>query len=454
MLREIHQEQPGSQLERRSLDFFLSQTSAMLSGYFDSPFSTRVLPQLIYTEPAIRHAVLAVSSFYEQYSAANLSLIGSDCAAHPAQSFALEQYNKAIEHLTSPILSGSRHAMNVILTSCFLFICVEFLRGNREKAITHIRSGLKILNTRAHSPDSSNEVSNPSSTLQLVEDELVQIFVRLNLQLALFGEPMAPIVPRTIMQEPCSASILVDTFSDVLGARSCLDYLLNVVLQFIRTHSNGRYTSAPDISVIVEQLKLDAQLCRWSVALDRLTKASPDHESDGAAIILRVQHRVASIWLNTCLVAEETTFDKFAPDFEYIVSQAEALSEKDHRSGDRKTTSSRFSFDVSIIPSVYFVAIKCRNPSVRRKAASWLARMPRVEGMWNPMIVSKVAVMVMTIEEEKLVNRARFALPSEAARIHNAEIEYRDSHSCLVTCRSKPNGIKGDWHYRQSEIRW
>src|ERR1700710_737431 len=67
LIKEMHQEPPGDPFEKRSLAFFLEQTLPILSGYFDSHFSTYLLPRLMHTEPAIRHAVVAVSSFYEQY---------------------------------------------------------------------------------------------------------------------------------------------------------------------------------------------------------------------------------------------------------------------------------------------------------------------------------------------------------------------------------------------------
>ncbi|KAH8805475.1 hypothetical protein F5884DRAFT_679223, partial [Xylogone sp. PMI_703] len=475
---------PSDAFEQRSLAFFLQQAMPILSGYFDSHFSSRVLPQLMHKEPAIRHAVVAVSSFYEQYMlAASHRLPVADAAAydldHQQQldAFALRQYNKAIEHLTSPVLSHPQHVMNVTLIACFLFVCVEFLRGNRERALAHLKSGLNILSNRALAVDHGNDAQTKAPSIyQYVEDELTQIFVRLNVQSSLFGESMAPLNPRTATQTSAT-SYTLDTFSNILEARTCLDYLLSVTLRFIREHSPARYISAPSINVIVEQLKLDAQLCRWSVAFERLVKGRPESSSKGA-IVLRVQHKVSSIWLKSCLVAEETIFDKFGPDFETIVSNAELLyqdssnivnsnnssntsksngknnNNSNNNTPNDSTTPNHFFFDMAIIPPLYFVAIKCRHPSGRRKAISLLVNSRHVEGMWNAFVVGKAAELVMAFEEEELAQRMPFALPSEAARIHDTSIEYTGANSCLVTCRGKPNGIMGNWEVRQREIRW
>ena len=63
--------------------------------------------------------------------------------ASPDQSFALSQYNKAIKRVQDRI--GSGQSERIILLTCVLFICVEFIRGNPESALDHLQSGMRIL---------------------------------------------------------------------------------------------------------------------------------------------------------------------------------------------------------------------------------------------------------------------------------------------------------------------
>jgi hypothetical protein len=60
------------------------------------------------------------------------------------RSFALQQYNKAISCL-SRCLSQGPQSEEITLMCCVLFICLEFLRGNIDTAISHLLSGLGIM---------------------------------------------------------------------------------------------------------------------------------------------------------------------------------------------------------------------------------------------------------------------------------------------------------------------
>ncbi len=80
--------------------------------------------------------MLAIAALHEQS-------VGSTKDFGPPQAFSLAQYNKAISHLRGRILEGE--CQHVILLTCVLFICLEFIRGNSELALGHLQSGLRIL---------------------------------------------------------------------------------------------------------------------------------------------------------------------------------------------------------------------------------------------------------------------------------------------------------------------
>ena len=67
---------------------------------------------------------------------------------------------------------------------CVLFICLEFLRGNIDTAISHVHSGLEIMaawrarNRRFVDDEALSMTSEPQS----IPDNLVQMFSRLTIQ--------------------------------------------------------------------------------------------------------------------------------------------------------------------------------------------------------------------------------------------------------------------------------
>ncbi|CAF3535330.1 unnamed protein product [Fusarium graminearum] len=122
--------------EVRSLSFFHHVVAPALSGPFDGSFWTYFVARMIHAEPAARHTVLAISQLFEDFEYSKPSV----------DKFAITHYNTAINIL----VHGPPPSTDTVLLVCVLFICVEFLRGNRAAAITHAAHGLQLLNAAGH----------------------------------------------------------------------------------------------------------------------------------------------------------------------------------------------------------------------------------------------------------------------------------------------------------------
>ena len=153
-----------------------------------------------------------------------------------------------------------------------------------------------------------------------------------------------------------------------------------------------------------------------------------DGQPEVASHLLMYYH-VSYIWLCTRLSPFQSAFDGFAYHFEQTVHHAEiyvnAMSKE----------IAHFTFEVGAVPPLYFVATKCRVPSLRRKALRLLKRAPKKECIWGADTTAELAARLMTIEEEGLdlpdpylclrgINMpvSDAALPAESKRIHNLEI--------------------------------
>ena len=111
----------GSEQERRNFHFFCTRTIPQLSGFFGSEFWERLVPRTTYHHPAIKHAVLALSSLHERFEQGDMSVFASNLDIAQG-GFALHQYNKAIQQL---IQVTSRQQLDICLISCVLFACFE-----------------------------------------------------------------------------------------------------------------------------------------------------------------------------------------------------------------------------------------------------------------------------------------------------------------------------------------
>lgn len=180
--------------ELRAIDFFHRKTAPGLASYFDAEFWTRLVVQMSYVEPTIRHAIVALGSLHEQRESSErlLPLLGSSADPEPLgmstlvsdklstdeNPLAIAQYNKAITHLARRL--DSQASIEVALLACILFVCVEFLRGDPSPAVNHFRSGMGIAM-------SSLNDRGASAASQRIKEQILPFFNRIELLSNVFG---------------------------------------------------------------------------------------------------------------------------------------------------------------------------------------------------------------------------------------------------------------------------
>lgn len=129
---------PEEPVGQRSLGLYFERTAAALGGFFDVDFWCRLLPRVATTEEPIRYALIAISTLHEEKFGAN----ERSFTARPQSS--LTHYNEAIRSLNQRVSTEGDH-QRVILLTCILFICMEFMRGTPEIGLDHLQNGLNIL---------------------------------------------------------------------------------------------------------------------------------------------------------------------------------------------------------------------------------------------------------------------------------------------------------------------
>jgi hypothetical protein len=243
---------------------------------------------------------------------------------------------------------------------------------------------------------------------------------------------------------------------------------LDQALRFIRVASPKAHTFELDLDDYVEQVKLQSKLEQWHTQFNdllcNLTEAGKPPNEDPVNI-LRVQYKVVFIWLAVCTFEKETATDRYEAEFEEIVELASRLT----KTGSREMRPVPLSFEMQLIGPLYYTAVKCRVPSLRRRALELLRFTPRREGLWNAHVALKTAERVIELEES-LSNKqglpsgsARLYgvhLPSDLSRIYNlGELpgEFRNIDRTIVPSpalpgyieinfQTKPWGVLGPFH--------
>ncbi|KAF2093268.1 hypothetical protein NA57DRAFT_48940 [Rhizodiscina lignyota] len=449
-----------------------------LAGYFDSEFWKKLIPQMSLSEPSIQHAVAAISEYHRSMeSTAFPSLTNTAQQSR----LALKESNEAMRSLSSRIAKDPNSNL-VPLVACLLFTCMEFLKGSNENAMMHMANGFNILNAvRAqYRVDGDNSNGPLSSDHEDIERHIVPVFQRLNLLCLLFGR----VIPFHALK-PLEISIPAYTCMD--DARKRLYEITNTVVRFIRISASKADTGAVSFDDIIERVKLERMMKHWFLCLEQYifkeAKAGNEVDEPGANL-LRIHWRTIFIWLSVCLSVEETALDLHFPDFKEIVRLAGILiDQSDPASKNHGSETRQFSFEMGLIPPLYYTTIKCRNPSIRRQSLALMGRVPRREGMWSAHIAAKVAQQVIMVEESgkksyelmptedsrlhgvdifgaQLKPEGEALVPDESLRIHSVTdppMEFKRIHDViipndrtpdkvLVTFRSKPWGLGSEWH--------
>jgi hypothetical protein len=81
-----------------------------------------------------------------------------------------------------------------------------------------------------------------------------------------------------------------------------------------------------------------------------------------------------------------------------------------------------FAFDLGVIPSLYFTAIKCRDGPTRREALRLLRRYPRRESILDSVVVAAVSAWVVSLEGQ-LEEGADGTVPEEK-RVSMASVKF------------------------------
>lgn len=450
---------PGTADELRAQEFFFANSSPQLASYFDAAFWTQLVLQMSRSEAAIRHGVVAVSSFHRQRELSmKRSIIVEDFLATSVpmfkqtadhnDPFALQQYNKAILHL-SKRLQDQGAAVEVSLVACILFVCIEFLRGDIKPAMIHFKSGMSI----ALGALSSDNLNQPKSTLVHIKEAMLPFFNRLELLSMLFGNDSAWKYPVDL------ARVVPPHFIALRDARDSLVHLMNLSLRFVRSMRLAKYE--PQL-ITAEDWENKETLLRagvsWQSVFDDFLAThviKADHHK--ACKVLRIHQIVLKIWLSTCTFAEECATDAYMDDFAEAVKLGEEIRFEAGTWEQRRPYSSTFLFDMEIVSPIYFIAIKCRHPQLRRQAVGILRQTIRREGLWDSNMAAVIAERIMKVEEANLNVLDGSQSPAEEDRVHNTNVEsptgtgiHPAKHS--ITMFTKPYGPYGPFEVRQETI--
>ncbi|KAH8883251.1 hypothetical protein GQ53DRAFT_798456 [Thozetella sp. PMI_491] len=371
--------------EGRALEFFQHIVAPTFSTYPDPGFWGRVVQAAVHQEPAVRHAVLAISSLYEGLVAEQFGAYGSTFYRINPNQFALVQYNRSLSHLAAQSSDST-----VVLLTCLLFVCIESLRANRTGMTEHTRHGINILNN-----------VNVSSW---VREHLAPLFVRQSIY-GFFTLDDAADFPLVAL--PPDARPPYTTFSQCMAV---VDSLTARVYRLARLADNYRIGDLSDMEfpaeLRLEHYYLSSAVEQWLLDFTEFEEMHPpvsDQDKSHYAYC-RFKGLSSKTMIAPVLGKTEMGYDDEIPVFKEMVDLAELVASLQNP-GDRPT--SRFSFDVGYLPMLCEVASKCRDLTIRLAAIRAMRNLAiKNDGLFQ--FVGLNAFARRIVELEHVINLAAY----------------------------------------------
>ncbi|KAH6849817.1 hypothetical protein B0I37DRAFT_307589 [Chaetomium sp. MPI-CAGE-AT-0009] len=394
--------------DRRAFHFFQHITAPCLSGDLDGAFWRVLVLQICQSEPAVRHAVLAVSSLHEGMVQATMTPYLN---AEDRNSFALYQYNRAIACLLDQMRTVDARPLVPLLT-CVLFVCIELMQSKDRESLLHLEQGRQILSQLGR----KDLTRNPE--IDLIKQHLVPMYTRLSLTSLMFGgEPVEIPTPlKTLTEVP----MMFETIDEV---RYALYDFMDQCLRFAKKTRLAKLSDVPSEQMRAfekEQDHLLRKLAKFNVAFSLYRSTKSRGNLVGPIALIQIHVHATFIWVSTALSHHETVFDDYVDTFSAIIPLAtdfiNSLSAppahpEQHgvpaapapSAADTRRFATVFTFEMYIIAPLYFVAAKCRHPIIRRAALDLLRRNPtRRENLWRANVMAAIAERTMRIEEKHL----------------------------------------------------
>lgn len=410
------------------LEFFRLRCLVKLPGFFDASFWEQTVPQLSSSAPAVFHAVVALASTQrsQEYTSCmrkgpDNPFIDYDSEIKKWDRFALQQYNKSITRLQSYFDDDSHESVRIALVTCILFICIELMRGSYTSANVHIDHGLNVLKTLQQERQKSDVLlRNPTKAIvrvtdpKTIDDHLLEILARLNTQCVLFGYRSRYI--HLTGTRTHSIGTISGVFDSLQECRQYLEVLLNKSLRLINKSMGDTAPFSLDGSgnhLIETREQLLETLTQWKRPYEELARKIRQNITvyDYIAVnLLHIWSINLEIMLRTCPSANEPwsemAFDNYTYLFEEILAIAADMVMMRAYPGNFVLADTKchvgplnFSADMGPVPVMYYTALKCRVPSIRRRAIQGLRVAPHREAVWDGIAVAAAAETVIRLEE-------------------------------------------------------
>ncbi|KAK4939770.1 hypothetical protein LTR10_020054 [Elasticomyces elasticus] len=371
----------------QALQFFCEVSGPSLTNFGSARFWNGLVLQACHSELSIKHLAIAVSTLDYQDRMAIPSTKFTE-SSHESNRLFLQHYTSGLKFLTTQ--SQQNVTTEVIVVCCLLLIVCEELRNNAFAALQHVVAGRRIISDYCETRS-----TEPNATMQ----ELGAIFGRLgycagdfDIENKIYGRTRILFgAQQTVTSVPENLPIPRTPESPAwTNIEAGVDALQRVVALCMRPPqtswppiSSSSFSLPPRTQFQSVEGGISEELNRWAFDLGTFTVTMDDDESarHQPRLLLLKNYYLCMTIISRCIpFRDETLFDGYTPNFQHLLNTSYMLLQQELATG--------------LVPVLFFVATRCRDPALRRRAMSYLHQC-----LWEGVRLSTIADRVIKLEE-------------------------------------------------------
>ncbi|KAI5467621.1 hypothetical protein BGZ63DRAFT_371689 [Mariannaea sp. PMI_226] len=409
----------------------------------------------------IKYAICALGGAHKCFKS---QILGSETAAlavHGLEEISIQQYNLAIHHIKEFTRTPSNSNMEVILTCCVIFICIETLLGRYSEALRHLQSGGALLTSLrqlsvGHMRLDGTERKGSKERNKFFDD-IAAMLSRLGQDVAIYvGADVIPqlyfyLTPELEVEEQ------VTPFESVNAAAKSLfhietEWSARIYLAGQQMEGSPDYGETvvdpalfcDSVMAMTEKYHLESVshfYYNWSDRFDRLKS-----QVDMKALTKRDQHRLMTLSMEqavwAALLEPMTSDDDLRPEScDEILRRAEALVQSDFFE-----SMPVFAFDANLIPAMTLVCTSCNDIGIQRRCVNILRSIRRREGIWDSQEMADILESMVIAREKDLVSWdvIPWKVPQLAALVASLRISPFKAPKGIMSLAEE--GVECFWH--------
>ncbi|KAL4895174.1 hypothetical protein BDV59DRAFT_174590 [Aspergillus ambiguus] len=395
----------ANEQEAQGFRFFQAATEIQLDAALQNHGWAPPFLQLAHQDPAICHAVIATGIMSKRYQINEL-FTPWNVQANSLYQSALGQYCKAVAYFRSQLeksLQSEQVSLGNVAACCVLLIIFEFMQGNADGLLTHLRSAIKLAESVSESPQ-----TKPFSDLLTLFEIIATTWLNLDRAFSNSSIHFSDIHPSQMPLPLHSDPQML--YYDLVNVKNEVMTLHHAIVSVRGDVERSRVGSEflPTVEPQTIRFRLDVWRQAFAAACQKHQVMPGYHQS-----LLRANYLVTVLTVDAILDGKQLVkpgrgdpadvvdnsksrgFYEIVEITEAILENGQPFSRYDVGAQEESLEAigllPLFSFRLSFIQPLFYVAQRSPDIQLRRRAVQLLCERPWREGAWDSFIMGSIA---------------------------------------------------------------